>query len=70
MTDELDIDNLPQTETVFDQPKLAIDDHTWLQQGGYIIEQCHNGLGIPIPSGSMLVKEEGRYKLVDEITRQ
>ena len=61
---------LPQTETVFDRPELQIDDHVWLQQGTFIVEQCHDGLGLPIPAGAMLVKKDGRYALVDEITRQ
>jgi hypothetical protein len=70
MTEEIDIDSLPQTETVFDQQPLTIDEHTWLQQGSFIIEQCHDGLGLPIPAGQMLTKQGGHYTLVDELTRK
>lgn len=69
MTDdytEAELEQLPQLETVFDQPKLEIDKHQWLQQGYYIIDQCCSGMAIAIPSGQMLIKKDGRYDLVDE----
>lgn len=67
---EEELQALPQTTTVFAQPGLNIDEHVWLQEGYRIIEQCHNNQAIPIPSGTMLMKKEGRYTLVDEITRK
>lgn len=62
----VDTDQLPQLETVFDQPRLVIDEHEWIQQGYHIIEQCHDHKGIPIPVGKLLIKHDGRYELVDE----
>lgn len=67
---DTELEALPQTEAIFDVPQLQIDQHTWVQQGNYIIEQCHDHKGIPIPSGMMLVKEGSSYKLVDELTRK
>jgi hypothetical protein len=67
---------LPQTETVFDRPALEFDSHEWQQEGYFITDvcktvrpDCHPG-GIPIPSGSLLVKDAKGYRLVDEITKQ
>ncbi len=64
---------LPQTDMVFDQPALDFDAHVW-QQSGYTLEdRCGGGClsqGIPIKSGTMLIKENGKYKLVDEMTRR
>lgn len=67
---------LPQTETVFDQPQLHFEAHKWQQEGYFITDvcsvaraDCHPG-GIPIPNGSMLIRDEKGYRLVDEQTRQ
>jgi hypothetical protein len=69
MTDTA-LDDLPQLETIFDQPKLNIDEHVWKQNNYFIVEQCHEQRGIPIPNGSMLVNNNGHYSLVNEITRK
>lgn len=66
----------PQTTTVFTQPQLVINDHDWIQRGYMIEHNCHTmmphceNVGIPIPSGTLLIKDEQGYRLVDEITRQ
>ena len=69
---EDEIENLPQTDTVFDRPKLEFDHHEWVQEGYMVRDVCNPGgiscenVGIPIPSGKLLVKTDGRYDLVDE----
>ena len=65
-----EIDALPQTETVFDQPNLEFDKHEWVQQGYTAIDQCCGHPPVSLPFGSLLIKKEGRYQLVDEVTRQ
>lgn len=64
--EELEV--LPQTTTVFDQPLLDFDKHTWVQQGYMIYDKCGTCMeqGIPIPSGKTLIKTGGHYDLVDE----
>lgn len=68
--------SLPQTTAVFDQPKLVIDEHEWVQRGYMIEDNCRPkranclAIGAPIPTGKLLIKEKGRYKLVSEITRK
>lgn len=64
-TDE-ELQTLPQTTTVMNPPRLVIDEHEWLQQGYTIIDQCCDGQAIAIPSGTMLIKKDGRYDLVSE----
>lgn len=67
---------LPQTEKVFDAPKLHINQHEWLQRGYMIEDNCKTPkadcvtAGIPIPTGSLLIKTEKGYDLVNEVTRQ
>lgn len=59
----------PQTDQVFDLPDVSFDNHQWVQQGYTLIDNCPNCLkqAISIPYGRMLVKEGGKYKLVDEV---
>lgn len=64
--DTPDTDQLPQIEAVFDQPKLEIDKHEWIQQNYVIIDQCCSHQAIAIPDGKLLVKKDGRYDLIDE----
>lgn len=70
-----ELDALPQTDTVFDRPYLEFDSHEWLQEGYTVRDNCNPGgpscesVGIPIPSGKLLVKKNGRYDLVDERRR-
>lgn len=66
------LENLPQTTKIFDRPEMTFDDHDWQQQGYMITDicspkraDCHN-VGIPIPSGKMLVKRNGKYDIVPE----
>lgn len=72
---EAEIAALPQTDAVFNQPKLVVDEHDWLQEGYMIRDNCQPSrmncvnAGIPIPSGQMLIKEKGAYKLVDEMRK-
>lgn len=64
---------LPSTSTVFDRPALEFDTHSWLQEGYIVRDVCSPAtaacepVGIPIPSGKLLVKQDGRYDLVDEV---
>lgn len=76
MSNEPADDQLPQTDAVFDQPELVVNDHRWLQQGSVMVDvcvpqnpACHSG-GLPIPAGKMLVHGEGGYRFVDEVTRR
>jgi hypothetical protein len=63
---------LPSTSTVFNQPSLDVDSHDWVQQGYMITDTCSpktsacQPVGIPIPSGKLLIKKDGRYDLIDE----
>jgi hypothetical protein len=68
-TDE-ELAHLPQTETVFDQPALDINAHQWIQRGYIAEDQCCGHPPITLPNGTMLIKEEGGYKIVDELTRK
>lgn len=75
MTDtytEAELETLPQTETIFDQPALDFNSHTWVQQGYTIVDTCgtHPSQGIAIPSGMLLTRKDGVYSLVDELTRK
>lgn len=69
---EEELDTLPQTQMVFDRPTLEFDKHDWLQQGYIVTDNCKphtsacEAVGIPIPSGKLLIKKDGRYDLVDE----
>jgi hypothetical protein len=73
---EEELAKLPQTETVFDRPQLVINEHEWQQQGYMITDVCNphtincQHVGIPIPSGKLLIKSKEGYALVDEVTRQ
>lgn len=62
---------LPQTTMVFKQPEMVFDQHTWVQQGYFVIDMCAGcpRRGIPIPAGKTLVKEGGKYKLIDELSQ-
>lgn len=64
---DTEVEALPQTSTILKEPNLVMDEHNWQQQGYTIIDQCCNGLAISIPYGKMLIKENGRYDLVDEL---
>lgn len=71
-----DDDNIPQTTAVFDAPRLDFNSHQWRQEGYFVVDACpsksvgcHTG-GLPLPAGSLLVKNKGVYTLVDEITRE
>lgn len=63
---------LPSTSTVFDRPTLEFDQHEWQQQGYMLTDVCspHNSscepVGIPIPSGKLLIRKDGHYDLIDE----
>lgn len=69
---EEELATLPQTTQVFDRPPLEFDNHQWQQEGYFISDICNpKGVncqvaGIPIGNGKMLVKEDGRYSIVDE----
>jgi hypothetical protein len=72
-----EIQALPQTTQVFDAPKLQTNEHDWVQEGYMIHDACRIpkptcvNAGIPIPSGSLLIKTKtGGYDLVDEVTRK
>jgi hypothetical protein len=69
---DTELEALPQTDTVFDQPAMDFNAHKWIQNGYTLEDRCgtHPSMGVTIPIGKMLVTEEGRYKLVDELTRQ
>jgi hypothetical protein len=71
---EEELQAIPQTEQVFDEKQHNIDlqKHVLIQQGYELIDMCP---GCPtrsftIPNGTMLVKQGGQYKIVDEITRK
>jgi hypothetical protein len=63
---------LPSTSTIFDRPTLEFDSHDWVQQGYTLTDTCNphtsacEPAGIPIPSGKLLIKKDGRYDLIDE----
>lgn len=74
---EEEINQLPQTDTVFDVPALVMNEHNWRQEGYMIHDVCDpstgacQSMGIPIQSGKMLVKDKKKgYELVDEVTRK
>ncbi len=61
------------TTMVFNRDDLVVNDHEWQQQGYMITDVCNpstpmcHHVGIPIPSGKLLIKtEKGEYDLVDE----
>lgn len=69
---EEELDALPKTTQVFDRPDMIFDHHEWRQEGYMITDvcspsrpDCHH-VGIPIPTGKMLVKVNGRHELVME----
>lgn len=67
---------LPQTDAVFDLPPLQGNEHDWQQQGYMLSDACNPSkptcvnVGIPIKSGSLLIKDRRGYHLVDELTRK
>ena len=69
---EEEIAALPQTPQVFEPVELVINHHDWQQEGYMITDVCSpsrpdcQNVGIPIPSGKLLIKKEGKYDLVDE----
>lgn len=67
---EEELDNLPQTETIFETPQLDFDKHVWIQEGYQAMDQCCGHPPVSLPSGKLLIKENGRYRLVDELTRK
>ena len=70
-----ELQHLPQTTAVFDQPPLVIDNHKWIQQGYLITDNCQPkrpdcpNAGIPIPPGKTLVEKGGKHDLVPEGSR-
>lgn len=70
MTDtytEEELNQLPQTQAVFNQPKLEFDNHTWIQQGYQAFDQCCGHPPVTLPSGKTLIRKDGHYDLVDEL---
>lgn len=69
---EEEVAAMPQTTTVFDRPALEFDRHDWVQQGYMLTDNCSpkstacEPVGIPIPSGKLLVRKDGHYDLIDE----
>lgn len=69
---EEELSTLPQTSTVFNRPSLEFDSHEWIQQGYMLTDNCQpstascEAVGIPIPSGKLLIKKDGRYDIIDE----
>jgi hypothetical protein len=69
---EEELNSLPQTATIFDKPALQFDTHTWQQEGYMLRDVCNPAnsscepVGIPIPSGKLLIRKDGSYDLVDE----
>lgn len=67
---------LPQTQAIFEQQPMVVNDHEWLQEGYMMRDNCHPATincvnaGIPIPQQKLLVKDQKGYHLVDEITRK
>lgn len=62
---------LPSTTTVFEVPKINLNDHQLIQEGYKVRDVCpsHPETAFNIPNGQMLIKDEKGYRLVDEITR-
>jgi hypothetical protein len=58
----------PQTQQVFNVPKLDFDSHTWVQRGYKIYDECEGCVNqaVPIPIGKMLIRKGDRYDIVDE----
>lgn len=67
-----EVEALPQTTQVFDRPSMIFDQHEWRQEGYMITDVCHpsrpdcHHVGIPIPTGKVLVKKGDGYDLVNE----
>ena len=63
----------PQSTAVMTPAPSNLDGHEWIQRGYTIEDVCKNcpigNVGINIASGQLLIKENGHYKLVDEVTR-
>lgn len=64
-TDE-ELANLPQTTHIFEAPEVNLDEHELIQQGYTVTDRCH-GVSFNIPSGKTLIKDGGKYKLVNEL---
>lgn len=69
---EEELAKLPQTQQIFNRPDMAFDDHEWRQQGYMVTDicsparpDCHH-VGIPIPTGTLLIKTANGYQLTDE----
>lgn len=64
----LSAQNYPQTQQVFDVPKLDFDSHKWVQRGYKIYDECEGCVNqaVPIPVGKMLIRERGKYQIIDE----
>lgn len=64
-----DTTSWPHTTQVFDMPNVKFDNHDWVQEGYYLIDSCSTcpRQAVAIPYGKMLIKEGGKYKLIDEI---
>lgn len=67
--DYADVSKWPQTSQVFDAPTLDFSGHQWIQRGYELIDSCPAcpKQGIPIPAGKMLIREDGKYSIVDEL---
>ena len=73
---EEELAQLPSTDMIFDAPYLDMNQHDWQQTGYMLTDVCNphsigcQHVGIPIPSGKLLSKDAGGYKLIDEVTRR
>lgn len=70
--DPAELGELPSTTMVFDKPQINLDDHQLRQEGYMVVDECpsHPVTSFGIPSGKMLIRKEGRYSLVDELTKE
>lgn len=63
-----DTSKWPQTDQVFEKPDLQFNSHIWQQRGYAIYDMCPScpDQMIPLPVGKMLIKENGRYNIINE----
>lgn len=64
-----EVKDWPKTEQVFELPNIDFQKHQWIQEGYFLIDSCGPcpRQGVPIPYGKVLVREEGKYNLIDEV---
>lgn len=66
------LESIPQTTKVFEPQPMDFTAHVWRQEGYMISDVCSPSrpdcqhVGIPIPTGKMLVKVNGHYDIVPE----